>query len=66
MASDDFIVGYNANDIVGLFGYGSAVGAPALAAARVDGGDTTIVLSDNARITFEGVSSPSSTHIFSV
>ena len=65
VGGNDFIVGYNANDEVGLFGYGIAAGAKALATATVSGGSTTIALSDNTKITFEGVSSPSSIHITS-
>jgi Ca2+-binding RTX toxin-like protein len=62
---NDFIVGYNANDVVGLFGYGTAAAATALATATVAGGSTSIALSDHTKITFENVSTPSSIHIFS-
>jgi len=62
---NDFIAGYNASDVVGLFGYGSSATTAALAAATVAGGNTTIALSDNTKITFEGISTPSPIHIFS-
>jgi Ca2+-binding RTX toxin-like protein len=62
---NDFIVGYTSSDVVGLFGYGSGAATAALAAATVAGGSTTIALSDNTKITFENVSTPSSIKIFS-
>lgn len=52
--------------MVELFGYGNAAGAAALAAATVAGGDTTIALSDNTKIAFENVITPSSIKVFSV
>jgi RTX calcium-binding nonapeptide repeat (4 copies) len=61
----DFVTDYNANDVVGLFGYGAGAGAAALAAATVAGGATTIALSDNTKITFENITTPSSIKIFS-
>ena len=62
---NDFITDYNANDTVGLFGYGGGAGAAALATATVAGGSTTIALSDNTKITFENITTPSSIKIFS-
>lgn len=61
----DFIADYNPNDTVELFGYGGAAGAAALSQATVAGNATTIALSDNTKITFEGISTPSSIKIFS-
>lgn len=63
---NDFITDYSGASSVGLFGYGSAAGANALAAATVAGGATTIALSDNTKITFDNVTAPTSIHIFSV
>jgi Ca2+-binding RTX toxin-like protein len=62
---NDFIVNYTSSDTVELFGYGSAAGGNALAAATVAGGNTTIALSDNTKITFENISAPNSIKIFS-
>lgn len=50
---NDFIAGYTASDSVGLFNYGVGEAAAALATARVAGGSTTIMLTDNTKITFE-------------
>ncbi len=63
---NDFITDYSANDTVELFGYGGAAGSAALTAATEAGGATTVSLSDNTKITFENVSTPSSIKIFSV
>ena len=48
--SGDIISDFNNNDLVTLYGYGTAAGANALATATVSGGSTTIALSDNTKI----------------
>jgi len=53
------ITDFNAADTVLAAGYGTAAAAAAIAAATVSGGNTTITLSDNTRITFNGVGSAS-------
>lgn len=61
----DIINDLTNNDVVNLFGYGTAAGANALAAATVAGGSTTIALSDNTKITFSGITNTGSIHIVS-
>ena len=61
----DIISDFTNNDVVNLFGYGTAAGANALAAATVSGGSTTIALSDNTKITFSGITNTGSIHITS-
>lgn len=61
----DIINDFANNDLVALFGYGTAAGANALATATVSAGSTTIALSDNTKITFSGVTSTSNIHIVS-
>jgi len=61
----DVIQDFQASDALLLFGYGANAGANALASATVSGGATTIALSDNTRITFQGVSDPGSIHYYS-
>ncbi len=55
----NLITDFNALDTVLASGYGTAAAAAALAAATVSGGNTTITLADNTKITFAGVSSAS-------
>jgi Ca2+-binding RTX toxin-like protein len=57
----DFVTDYNSNDTVELFGYGGATGE-----ATVTGNATTIALSDNTKITFEGVATPNSIKVVSI
>jgi len=59
---NDFIVGFNLSDMVRFLGYGTAAVATALAAATVAGGNATIALSDNTKITFEDISTPKLIH----
>jgi Ca2+-binding RTX toxin-like protein len=63
----DSITNFTSSDAVALYGYGSSAAAAALSAATSAGGNTTITLSDNTKITFVGVSSASALtgHIFS-
>lgn len=61
----DFITDCNPNDTVALSGYGGAAGGSALAGATVAGNATTIALSDNTKVTFENITTPSSIKIFS-
>src|SRR6185437_8055036 len=46
------VTDFNSNDQVNLVGYGSDAGATALANAAVSGGNTTLTLADNTKITF--------------
>ncbi|HEY1933906.1 MAG TPA: calcium-binding protein [Acetobacteraceae bacterium] len=63
----DVIADFNANDVVFLNGYGTGDAATALGAAVSSGGNTTITLSDNTRITFLGIDSVGALrgHVFS-
>jgi len=61
---NDFIVGFSSSDLVRFFGYGTDV-ASAMAAATVAGGNTTIALSDNTKITFEDISTTKAIPFFS-
>jgi Ca2+-binding RTX toxin-like protein len=62
---NDFIVGFNLSDLVRFFGYGTAAVQSALTGATVAGGNTTIALSDNTKITFEDISTPKAIAYFS-
>jgi Ca2+-binding RTX toxin-like protein len=64
-AAQDYIGGYQSNDLVVLSGYGTAAASIAQAGATSSGGNTTITLADNTKITFLGVSSASSLHLAS-
>jgi Ca2+-binding RTX toxin-like protein len=63
----DSISNFTASDSVYLYGYGASAAGAATTGAVTSGGNTTITLSDNTKITFVGVSSASalSGHIFS-
>jgi Ca2+-binding RTX toxin-like protein len=64
-APQDVIGGYQSNDLVVLSGYGTAAASIAQADATLSGGNTTITLADNTKITFLGVTSASSLHLAS-
>ena len=59
LAPQDFISGFQGNNSVFLSGYGSGAAATALQNATSAGGNTTLTLADNTKITFMGVSSAS-------
>ncbi len=56
---------FSSNDLLALFGYGSAAGANAITNATVSGGSTHIALSDNTQITFTNIANPNSIKNFS-
>lgn len=56
---------FSSNDLLALFGYGSAAGANAIANATVSGGSTHIMLGDNTQITFTNIATPNSIKSFS-
>ena len=56
------VTDFNSADAVDLLGYGAGAANAALQSAQSAGGNTTITLSDNTRITFLGVSSASALH----
>ncbi len=63
-APTDSITGFFSSTVAGgdqaiLQGYGTAAAGIALATAQSSGGNTTLTLSDNTKITFVGVSSAS-------
>jgi Ca2+-binding RTX toxin-like protein len=64
-APQDFVGGLQGNDLVVLSGYGTAAASIALSGATSSGGNTTITLADNTKITFLGVSSASGIHLAS-
>jgi RTX calcium-binding nonapeptide repeat (4 copies) len=64
-APQDYVGGYQSNDLVLLAGYGAAAASIAEAGATSSGGNTTITLADNTRITFLGVGSASSLQLAS-
>jgi len=66
-APHDFVSNFNVADNVFLLGYGAGAAAAALTNAVSAGGSTTLTLSDNTQITFNGVASASGLtgHIFS-
>ena len=53
------ITDFNSADTIFAAGYGASAAAAAINAATVAGGNTTITLADNTKITFAGVSSAS-------
>jgi hypothetical protein len=64
-APQDFIGGYQSDDLVVLSGYGTAAASIAQSGATSSSGNTTITLADNTTITFLGVSSASGLHLAS-
>ena len=55
-APTDIVTDFNTSDSVLLAGYGSSAAGAALAGATSSGGNTTLTLSDNTKITFIGTS----------
>ena len=53
------ITDFNTADTIFAAGYGATAAAAALGSATVSGGNTTVTLSDNTKITFNGVGSVS-------